>query len=761
MKKLYLIYSFLILLNIFEQISLLYNSIYDPEDFIDYINNKEILSKEGYDSIINYLINIFNDVYAFNEVSINPEQPSIQNDYHNKIDIFMNFVEIRDKINNNEINKPYDFYRELMTKISELKDSHIQINWNLLNLKSFIILSPVEFNIKEIDGEPKIFISCLSEDFAEFMDEDINMVLESCENNIDSPVKLINGQDPFDYINNFGGNFVSTKNIHATFSFKLSYHNNVPLSDYPLNVDELKELKVEFDSNDELSTKFYIATDSEEDIFEENGLRNLNARNKLFNNKNTTYKNNNKNKLKKKRRLNNIYWTYKSDDENLKCYTDTVKEINLYYLSSFQSEDKNNFYSTLQNCITLFDGNQYPIVVINDLNNGGYVSLSQFFLGIISPLVSIDLFKGRLRITESFKDTKDIEEFIETNLTNTKDCLRISYNELINESKNVEYDNNTKSNLTQIFFINNISLHNDIENARKKMNNKRKPTEILIFTDGYTFSAASLFLQYLQKKGGGIIASYMGNPKYKNEEYFDISQSPTPVFPSSLLKIFSPENYILLNQRIIEEDKSNYNFEEEWDIQISGIQSFYNEENTKKPLEYELILPDIQTNIYEVFEEETYEKFINESIKIFEKFKTECNPNNKNLVKVSEECDKEFKYKYIHGGYECRNDGKWSNKCVPSYCDEGYFFDQKNKQCIKDVCSSIPVQIITEETTIPVPTTKEETTIPFQMTTEITELEETSNTEGILPKEPDKKNGTNVFMISFYNIFYFILFVIF
>ena len=759
MKKFYLFYSFLILYNIFDHISLQYNSIYDPEDFIDYINNKEILSKDDYDSIINHLINIFNDAYAFNEVSINPEQPLIQNDYHNKIDIFMNFVEIRDKINNDEINKPYDFYRELMIKISDLKDSHIQINWNLLDLKSFFILSPVKFTIKEIDGEPKIFISCLSEDFADFMDEDINIVLESCENNIDSPVKLINGQDPFDYINNFGGNFVSTKNVHATFSFKLSYHNNVPLSDYPLSVDELKELKVEFDSNDELTTKFYIATDSEEDIFEENGLRNLNTRNKIYNNKKN--KNNNKNKLKKKRRLNNIYWTYKSDDENIKCYTDTVKEINLYYLSSFQSEDKNNFYTTLQNCITLFDGNKYPIVVINDLNNGGYVSLSQFFLGIISPLISIDLFKGRLRITESFKDTKDIEEFIETNLTNTKNCLRISYEELINESINVAYDNNTKSNLSQIFFINNISLHNDIENARKKMNNKRKPTEILILTDGYTFSAASLFLQYLQKSGGGIIASYMGNPKYKNEKYFDISQSPTPVFPSNLLKIFSSENYILLNQRITDEEKSNYNFEEEWDIQISGIQSFYNDDNIKKPLEYELILPDVKTNIYEVFEEETYEKFINESIKIFEEFKTECNPNNKNLVKVSEECDKEFKYKYIHGGYECGNDGKWSNKCVPSYCDPGYFFDQKNKQCIKDVCSSIPVKIITEETTIPVPTTKEENTIPLQITTEISEQEEVSNTEGILPKETHKINGANVFMLSFYNILSFLLFVIF
>ena len=49
---------------------------------------------------------------------------------------------------------------------------------------------------------------------------------------------------------------------------------------FPLSIDELKELKVEFDSNDELTTKFYIATDSEEDIFEENGLRNLNTRNR-------------------------------------------------------------------------------------------------------------------------------------------------------------------------------------------------------------------------------------------------------------------------------------------------------------------------------------------------------------------------------------------------------------------------------------------------------------------------------------------------
>ena len=62
---------------------------------------------------------------------------------------------------------------------------------------------------------------------------------------------------------------------------------------------------------------------------------------------------------------------------------------------------------------------------------------------------------------------------------------------------------------------------------------------------------------------------------------------------------------------------------------------------------------------------------------IFEKYKTDCNPKNKNLVKVTEECDNKFGNNYTHGGYECGSNGKWTNKCVASYCDMGYFFNQK------------------------------------------------------------------------------------
>ena len=61
-----------------------------------------------------------------------------------------------------------------------------------------------------------------------------------------------------------------------------------------------------------------------------------------------------------------------------------------------------------------------------------------------------------------------------------------------------------------------------------------------------------------------------------------------------------------------------------------------------------------------------------------------------NLIKFSEKCDSNFK-KHTHGGYACNNDGTWSNKCVEAYCDLGYSFDKNQKKCIKDVCSSIPI----------------------------------------------------------------------
>ena len=108
-------------------------------------------------------------------------------------------------------------------------------------------------------------------------------------------------------------------------------------------------------------------------------------------------------------------------------------------------------------------------------------------------------------------------------------------------------------------------------------------------------------------------------------------------------------------------------------------------------MEYEISVPDEKSEIYEYFDENNYQKFVDKAKTIFEKYINECNPENKNLLKITEECDNKFDNNYTHGGYECGNDGKWSNICIPSYCDIGYTFDKTKKKCIKEVCSSFDV----------------------------------------------------------------------
>ena len=81
-----------------------------------------------------------------------------------------------------------------------------------------------------------------------------------------------------------------------------------------------------------------------------------------------------------------------------------------------------------------------------------------------------------------------------------------------------------------------------------------------------------------------------------------------------------------------------------------------------------------------------YDAFINDSLRIFEHYKTYCNPKNKKLLLISSECDGQFS-SHAHGGYECGDDGKWSKKCVASYCDIGYIFDHEKKKCIESPCA--------------------------------------------------------------------------
>ena len=66
------------------------------------------------------------------------------------------------------------------------------------------------------------------------------------------------------------------------------------------------------------------------------------------------------------------------------------------------------------------------------------------------------------------------------------------------------------------------------EPLKKYKHSDRKPTDIIVFTDGYSFSATSIFIKDLQETGNAIIVGYYGIPRERRKkEKFNASQSPT------------------------------------------------------------------------------------------------------------------------------------------------------------------------------------------------------------------------------------------
>ena len=69
----------------------------------------------------------------------------------------------------------------------------------------------------------------------------------------------------------------------------------------------------------------------------------------------------------------------------------------------------------------------------------------------------------------------------------------------------------------------------EIINKRKELinfdNKVWNPTNIIVFTDAFSYSATSYLINGFQKTGGAIIIGYFGNPKIKGTKEFDGSQS--------------------------------------------------------------------------------------------------------------------------------------------------------------------------------------------------------------------------------------------
>ena len=606
MMKIY-IFAFLIPI-------LLSHYAYDSSKVIEYLSQSS-LDEYYYRVIKRSFALIFADAYAYNEIAVNPPQPNFDNNYFQKVDIQKSIY----AINQTHIDV-YKFYQELKKRIADIKDLQFKFK---TEYKAFKILNelflacPIDFTIKKTNEKPELF--CIfNEQFMKLFPQN---VIDEIKVNLDCPIDSINGKDPFDYIAEFGGNINAGKNPHSTLSNKFNTHNGESLATYPLNEEDLY-MEINFKNGKKVNFKYVIIS--------QNQIGDLND----------TLISEIEYKKEEKKEDNDLQWEVTHD--LFKCKVDNGNQANIFYLhnSNPSSEPYDNYEGNLINCIDLFDQNNYPIIVIFGKNvRYDAPHLPKYLVELISPLISMKYYKAD-KIHQVSLEKIPIEYGVK-NFSYYKVPIDLSY-----------------------------ELNEKLIEKRKTLKNKRKPTDILIYTDGNLVSVDAVFMKSFQYYGAGIVAGYFGNPN-KNNVPFDSAQSCGIFINQKAFEIRSSRGY---GKELVKRYSTI--------VDMPYVPMFFGDFDFHYPIEYSVLPVDERVEIFEYLKGSNYQMFIDEAKKILEKYKNQCNPKNKKLVLVNNECDNKFGNEYTHGGYECGDDGKWTNNCVPSYCDPGYVFNYKENKCV-------------------------------------------------------------------------------
>ena len=245
-------------------------------------------------------------------------------------------------------------------------------------------------------------------------------------------------------------------------------------------------------------------------------------------------------------------------------------------------------------CFSIFYSNDYKIIIIEDRNLGGKTELCYPFTQYVSPKIykpTITAFKSTQLLLKTF--------FLTDEMLNPETCFPYTEKDNILDGKEIIYDDGIDQVIhkkTKDIDSYNIFEKKIMEKKRKEYlltGKTKKPTEILVFTDGYSFSCASDFIRGLQVKGHGIIVWYNSRPGL-NKSDFDASQS------NSGLEEFKHTKYY--------EDLRDLGF----DISVTYTEKFDPNDkiSPKIPMEFKIYPVDEIADIYVKYEDNEYNRFI-------------------------------------------------------------------------------------------------------------------------------------------------------
>ena len=657
-----------------------YNQFSQIDDLMD-----EAIDEIYCNNIKKNFHNLF-ELYVYTDIAKNPPKniKGYPNYHHEKINIEERLAKI--KTTNRYF---YEFYQEIETIIGAVKDRHL-IVYSIktpkgISLKKNYVNLPFDFIIKEHDSQYRIFIK--KNNYYNKYDKTFQKVIDD---HLQSPLKRINGIDPFSYIQNWS-KFKGLKNPHAQFTKRISEISHFYLYNHPLNYSELSLNEYEFEDDNILRIPYYFEVKNVKDLkFNNYFLNVIKAEDtnevpsieEIYNNY-LIFKGEKKQQLRQIINSNfKIDWNsdlsyFENNNKRfIKCRVDDINKVNVIYQNSFSFDYTGRAISKIIKCVKMFYSNNYPIIIIESQNRGGKVVLYSVLLQILQPKIEFKDYRS-YRITplsEEYLKTKQFRDNI-----NTLDCSAInSYQDIKNFIEDSYGDSSIHHNRTYPHDPIDKSHRLALRELRKELLNngkyyKKKPTDIIIFTDSYSFSATSGLIKGFQNTGSAVTVGFFGNPKIEGTDLFDASQSSSTTDKLEYTKVKGElKKYGFIVDRITFAE--SYNFHQ---INVKD----------QIPREYSLDPIDFRFNFYSDYSDEKYDDFIKEGLKIHKMLNEDkkCNSKNDILFLDDDKCSIIEGDVYAHGGYKCGSDNLWdTSKCKPYYCDLGYYFDQVQKKCVKN-----------------------------------------------------------------------------
>ena len=347
-----------------------------------------------------------------------------------------------------------------------------------------------------------------------------------------------------------------------------------------------------------------------------------------------------------------IKWdiTYQENEDGykkyLKCRYDEVYKVNVLVQNTFDI-DVGNATEKILDCARLFHSNDKPIIIIQNHNDGGYGKLSVLMHQTFQIRNPGRLYESH-RITNMTKKYYSKSEF---KYTDIETCKTINlFDEFKETTDYYNYNNlSIEHKRTKVYDFIDKEFRNGMNNFREEYfnsSNLKKPTDIIIFTDSYTYSAGSILIREFQNTGGAIIVGYYGNPSKNGTDFFDASQSFSVVETLKSLDVY--ENLNDLGYTILGVTTGEF------------YDDYYQKENPI-PMEYTLDEVDYRVDIYSRYSDDIYDKFIKEGLEIHNLFNngSYCNSKNDRLHLHDNKCFIIEGDMHLHGGYKCNNESKW------------------------------------------------------------------------------------------------------